>query len=174
MPVGRRPMACPAKHVWAQRDLNLQPGRYERRTLPASSSNFSVFRSRSFTCVRVCTRGFWRITGGIDGRPPTAKRPRPDGYAFRPSSRIPASHSFCTGEAGFNVFSARGEVAGISRCPGRRNGDVSASCSSAATGTHAANRWLLLAAPNDPEVSGGRRGVCVGIGAKSLRSIHSD
>ena len=53
--------------------LNLQPDRYERRTLSGKSSKISVSRSRSFTLVRVCSRGFCRITGGIENRrkPPT-------------------------------------------------------------------------------------------------------
>jgi hypothetical protein len=54
-------------------DSNQEPQRYERSTLPGSSSKISVSPSRSFTFVRVCSRGFWRITGGIEDRrePPT-------------------------------------------------------------------------------------------------------
>ena len=69
---------------WARQDSNLQPDRYERKTLPGNSSKISVFRSRSFTFVRVCSRGFCRITGGMEGHR-TANRPRPDGAAVRPS-----------------------------------------------------------------------------------------
>ena len=58
---------------WACLDSNLQPDRYERRSLPGSSSKISVFRSRSSTFVRVCSRGFCWITGGMEDRrePPT-------------------------------------------------------------------------------------------------------
>ena len=67
-------------------DSNLQPDRYERSTLPGNSSKISVSRSLSFTFVRVCSRGFCRITGGVvDRRAPN--RARPDGSAFRRSSR---------------------------------------------------------------------------------------
>src|SRR3981189_2603001 len=44
-------------------DSNQEPDRYERGTLPGSSSKIGISRSRSFTFVRVCSRGFWRITG---------------------------------------------------------------------------------------------------------------
>ena len=54
---------------WACLDSNQEPDRYERRPLPGSSSKISVSRSRSFTFVRVCSRGFCRITGGKNVKP---------------------------------------------------------------------------------------------------------
>jgi hypothetical protein len=59
-------------------DSNLQPDRYERSTLAGNSNKISVSRSGSFTFVRVCSRGFCRITGGMEERrkPPTGLWPR--------------------------------------------------------------------------------------------------
>jgi hypothetical protein len=71
---------------WARQDPNLQPDRYERRTLSGNPSKISVSRSRSFAFVRVCSRGFWRITGGME----TRRGSRLDGSAFRTSSRYRA------------------------------------------------------------------------------------
>src|SRR5882762_10483954 len=53
---------------WARQDSNLQPDRYERSTLAENSNKISVSRSRSFTFVRVCSRGFCWITGGMEDR----------------------------------------------------------------------------------------------------------
>src|SRR5690242_16762181 len=50
---------------WARQDSNLQPDRYERRTLSGNSSKISVSRSRPFAFVHVCSRGFCRIIGGV-------------------------------------------------------------------------------------------------------------
>ena len=69
-----RPCGCFASEGWwACLDSNQEPDRYERSTLAGNSSKISVSRSRSFTFVRVCSRGFCRITGGIEDRcnPPT-------------------------------------------------------------------------------------------------------
>ena len=48
--------------------LNLQPDRYKRRNLPGKPCKISISRSRSCAFVHVCSRGFWRITGGIEDR----------------------------------------------------------------------------------------------------------
>jgi hypothetical protein len=58
---------------WACLDSNQEPDRYERRTSSRNLSKISVSRSISFTLVRVCSRGFCRITGGMEDRrkPPT-------------------------------------------------------------------------------------------------------
>ena len=58
---------------WACLDSNQEPDRYERRTPSGNSNKISVSRSRYFTFVRVCSRGFCRITGGMEDRrkPPT-------------------------------------------------------------------------------------------------------
>src|SRR3954453_8862946 len=81
--------ACPAvareasEGWWARQDSNLQPDRYERRILPENPSKTGVSRRRLFTFGRVCSRGFWRIIGGI-GPLRTASWPRPHGSTFRP------------------------------------------------------------------------------------------
>ena len=49
---------------------NLRPHRYERSTRAGNSSKISVSRSKSCTFVFVCSRGFCRISGGVNG--PTA------------------------------------------------------------------------------------------------------
>jgi hypothetical protein len=53
---------------WACLDSNQKPDRCKGRTLPGGSSKISVSRSRSFTFVRVCSRGFCRIIGGMGNR----------------------------------------------------------------------------------------------------------
>src|SRR4030088_721227 len=81
-------VACAASEDWrAQQDSNLRPDRYERRTLAENSNKISVSRSRSFTFVRVCSRGFWRITGGIEDRREPPKGLNRTGPRFTGSSR---------------------------------------------------------------------------------------
>jgi hypothetical protein len=59
------PRVAEGEAWWACLDSNQEPDRYERSTLPGNLSKISVSRSGSCTFVRVCSRGFRRITGGI-------------------------------------------------------------------------------------------------------------
>src|SRR6266851_9042092 len=81
---------CDVQRWWACLDSNQEPDRYQRSTPAGNSNKTSVSRSRSFTFVRVCSRGFCRITGGMEDRRELPTGLRPDGSAFRPSCRYRA------------------------------------------------------------------------------------
>jgi hypothetical protein len=69
---------------WACLDLNQEPDRYERSTLPRNPSKISLSHWELSGFVRVRSQGFCRVSGGVDS---PARQPAPCRGELRPVAK---------------------------------------------------------------------------------------